>query len=570
MYSWNDVPIKDVVPLFDEHAQGADRAASGRVMLKGHFHVDKVRYNCVIKTAFAAGSAIPAEEDLESIRRECAIYDRLREGTGKSNQNGCVTCLAMDPLHRYLVLEHYGRDLRALLEVKVKLPFAVVEGVAIAVAALHEQGIVHGDIKPQNILYSHSDAEGYVMKLCDLDCARPAGESCFASALGTVGYLAPELYQARQADAEIAAAIELDLFALGVVLWQVLESSTTSPLPHHALAVHYTDQNFLWGKLELNPNARTYQSALHELTQVEPHLRKSARQLCTSLQKQSQPYMHEELQRVIDENSRLLRGNAFLESGIAAQLGELRRDVGAIRHDLKAHLTEMTDMLQTLIKDTHHLPTLAVIVPEVAPRSVFQSVLHSPTRLFRHRYRLYFLCSFTHQIAHCGSGPDGGGYRITRTCDWVKQAAPVLRTGLLLLKLAALAGGLPIPVPDISPLLKDADRHGRYLSAALRLVDNPLSDHGDPIVDLKTLVDDAGNEVNGLDARTLHEVGAQTGAVLEENSVKAYNAISNLFAEMNVDVKSTCGLRKVTYKGKTAWILDNDATERQFKESLMH
>lgn len=566
-FCWNDEPLKHVVPLFDEHGQGANRSASARLMYRGHFHVPigagstMERFECVIKTAFYAEGELPCEEDLASIQRECEVYALLREGTGKNNKNGCVTCHAADPEYRYLVLEHYGRDLRALLETQIKFPSAVVEAIATAVAALHEHGIMHGDIKPQNILYTFSDAEGYVMKLCDLDSAHRVGDTCAAAAVGTEGYFSPELCQARRDGTTITAAVEFDLFSLGLVLWQVLERSIASPLPAasapgDALSLCYRDQNYLWGKLAMGAGIKAYTPAVRELTHLEPQHRMSSRQLCIFLQKQSQPYLHQELQRVIDENAKLLQDKSFLQNSVHNKLD-------AIRRDLAGQLTEMTDMLHTLIQGTHNIPTLAVIVPEVAESSFH--FFENPMHLIKNHFRLYFLCSHTHQVAHCG--PAKKGYEITVTREWVKKAAPVIRTGLLLLKLAAMAGGLPIPIPDISPLLQDANKHSEYLAAALCLVENPLSDSAPATLKLTKVLKSSNGEKDSLGAVAQHGAG-DTGVTLEENSLKAYDTIQGVLTEKGVDISSTCGLRKVTCKGKTAWVLDDDATERQFRESL--
>jgi tRNA A-37 threonylcarbamoyl transferase component Bud32 len=573
-YTWNGVPLKKVEPLFEEDATGANRAASARLMFSGHFYVPtggaKQKYECVVKTAMDVENEAPSAENIASIKREYEVYSLLRDGTGKNNQNGCIICHSVDPLYSYLVLERYGRDLRALLEVPIKSPSAVVEAIATAVAALHEHGVMHGDIKPQNILFQYDHVTGYIMKLCDLDCAHLVGQSVPASKLGTTGYFAPELYSARNDGESITTAIELDLFALGIVLWQVLESSIRSPLPHEAapgggLALCYSDQNFLWGRLEVGVSVAAFRDVLRGLTKLEPQLRTSTRQLCISLQKLAQPYLHEQLQRAIDENTRLLRDKAFLETNVGAQLGQMRQDIGAIHNDLKVKLREMTDMLHTVIDGTHDIPTLAVILPVIAPKSLFQSV--RTMHLLKHRYRLYFLCSYTHKIAPCGEG--GRGYEISVTQEWVKAAAPVLRTGLLLLKLGLMAGGLPLPVPDLlTPLLNDVTKHSRYLNAALRLVENPAGDKEPNELELKKLAN-AFTSAEGIDLRTQHGVG-DTGAVLKENTLKAYESIQRVFAVKNTSIAETCGLRKVTYKGKTAWILDDDSTERQFKESLMH
>ncbi len=51
----------------------------------------------------------------------------------------------------------------------------------------------------------------------------------------------------------------------------------------------------------------------------------------------------------------------------------------------------------------------------------------------------------------------------------------------------------------------------------------------------------------------------------------AYDAIKNTLVTEGVNIPLTCGLRQVTDRkgrtGKTAWVLDNDATEQAWREA---
>ena len=85
-------------------------------------------------------------------------------------------------------------------------------------ACLHSKEIVHGDLKPQNVLLRDGSA-----KLSDFGCARsmsagPTG----AEALGTIGYMSPEMMDAKESG-EGAVSIEVDIFAFGTTCWSMLE-----------------------------------------------------------------------------------------------------------------------------------------------------------------------------------------------------------------------------------------------------------------------------------------------------------------------------------------------------------
>jgi eukaryotic-like serine/threonine-protein kinase len=120
----------------------------------------------------------------------------------------------------YIAMEHVpGGTLEDTIREKGKLPPRVAAAVALQIAgaleAAHERGIVHRDVKPENVLVSE---EGHV-KVADFGIAKAAEATAVtatSAVLGSVRYLSPE--QARGGE----VGPESDLYSLGVVLYEML------------------------------------------------------------------------------------------------------------------------------------------------------------------------------------------------------------------------------------------------------------------------------------------------------------------------------------------------------------
>jgi eukaryotic-like serine/threonine-protein kinase len=120
----------------------------------------------------------------------------------------------------FIAMEYVeGETLAEVLDRRGPLPATEAAGLGVqvcaALAAAHAAGLVHRDVKPQNLLLG----EDNVLRLGDFGIAvghEGTRVTVVGTVLGTAGYLAPE--QARGEQVTAAA----DIYALGAVLYELL------------------------------------------------------------------------------------------------------------------------------------------------------------------------------------------------------------------------------------------------------------------------------------------------------------------------------------------------------------
>lgn len=176
------------------------------------------------------------EDFLWRFRHEAAIARKLRH-------ENAVWVEDLDEIEDgrpFIAMEFLeGRDLRKLI--KGEGPLAVERSlklgaqVASALGAAHKLGIIHRDIKPDNIFIAQDLAGNEVAKVLDFGIAK-AKEGAMQGAMtatrtgviiGTPEYMSPE-----QAEGQLGEKLDgrADLYSLGIVLYEML----TGQLPFHS------------------------------------------------------------------------------------------------------------------------------------------------------------------------------------------------------------------------------------------------------------------------------------------------------------------------------------------------
>jgi eukaryotic-like serine/threonine-protein kinase len=211
---------------------GADALVLGRYRLlerlgAGGFGVVWRAYDELLRRAVAVKRVpLAREEDGERVSREALATARLAHPAIVALYEACA---AQDAF--YLISELVqGDTLAQLLAARALSDERVLEiGIALAGALshAHSRGVIHRDVKPQNVLIpsqhgvpaATGEALGSVAKLTDFGGARLTGEDVLTrtgDVLGTLAYMAPE----QTEGADVGEAV--DLYSLALVLYEAL------------------------------------------------------------------------------------------------------------------------------------------------------------------------------------------------------------------------------------------------------------------------------------------------------------------------------------------------------------
>jgi eukaryotic-like serine/threonine-protein kinase len=191
-----------------------ERLGSGGFGVVWHAHDEMLHREVALKRIW-----LGPDGDRERATREAHASARLAHPAIVALYEACVVEEAF-----YLISELVEGDTLAQLiaegdlqdEEVLEIGLALTE----ALAHAHGRGVIHRDIKPQNVLVPHRPGKGgQAAKLTDFGGASLVGEDALTrtgDVLGTLAYMAPEQSEGR------TVGEEADLYALALVLYEAL------------------------------------------------------------------------------------------------------------------------------------------------------------------------------------------------------------------------------------------------------------------------------------------------------------------------------------------------------------
>src|SRR5690348_14687791 len=183
-----------------------------------------------------------AQVSLERFKREILLAAKLQHPhivplltAGESNGLPYFTMPFVDGESLRVRLARHG-------ELPVNQAIRMLREIASALAYAHEHGIVHRDIKPDNVLLSGGSAMvtdfGVAKALSASSNAEHGGMTSVGVALGTPAYMAPE-----QASADPSVDHRADIYSFGVLAYELLTGQPpfAGRTPQNVLAAHVTE-----------------------------------------------------------------------------------------------------------------------------------------------------------------------------------------------------------------------------------------------------------------------------------------------------------------------------------------
>ncbi|MEX2216232.1 MAG: serine/threonine-protein kinase [Phycisphaeraceae bacterium] len=231
----------------DKYEVGEQIGAGGLSVVWKAF--DRLLDQTVAVKQLVLDAGIDEDTFRERFRREAAIQKELSQ----ANKNLVrVIDFVEDPRGLFIVMEYVdGPSLENMLSqnpgpVDLKTALGIAAAAAVALGAIHKQGVIHRDLKPANILLPKDGG----LKICDFGLASLIADQ-ETPAVGTVRYMSPELLNAQQSDARA------DMYSLGLILYEMLVGRQNFEDAFKIVLKDQRNQALRWMKWHTNLKVKT-------------------------------------------------------------------------------------------------------------------------------------------------------------------------------------------------------------------------------------------------------------------------------------------------------------------------